>query len=154
MFLPEVTNSRLPTTFAPVVIPTSCLIEPRYSTLLDITASPSGGTGDWAKAGAGGARHATASAAGRRDLGMGPETSLKREPCAPGRVGAGGEAPTEGGPSCSEPLWPPDCSPEPSSCLSPSPADRARRRSSRRRAASRSPSTSTSRTPCTSHLVI
>src|SRR4051795_12571986 len=44
MFLPEVTNSRLPTTLAPVVSPTSCLSEPRYSTLLDITASGSGGT--------------------------------------------------------------------------------------------------------------
>src|SRR5690348_11830863 len=35
MFLPLVTNRRLPTTFAPVVSPTSCLIEPRYSTLSD-----------------------------------------------------------------------------------------------------------------------
>src|SRR2546430_10215263 len=39
MFLPDVTNIRSPTTFAPVVSPTSCLIEPRYSTLGDITAS-------------------------------------------------------------------------------------------------------------------
>src|SRR3954463_14496925 len=87
MFLPEVTNRRLPTTFAPVVRPTSCLIEPRYSTLLDITASGSGGTGDWARAGAGRARHATASAAARRVLGMASETQLYGEPCAPGRVG-------------------------------------------------------------------
>src|SRR3954447_12013210 len=87
MFFPEVTNSRLPTTFAPVVIPTSCLIEPRYSTLLDITASGSGGTGDWARAGAGRARHATASAVARRVLGMAPETQLYEGPCAPGRVG-------------------------------------------------------------------
>src|SRR4051812_24481954 len=39
MFLPLVTNSRSPTTLAPVVIPTSCLIEPRYSTLSDDTQS-------------------------------------------------------------------------------------------------------------------
>src|SRR5512132_2832654 len=39
MFLPEVTNRRSPTTFAPVVRPTSCWIEPRYSTFFDITAS-------------------------------------------------------------------------------------------------------------------
>src|SRR6185369_5064261 len=39
MFLPEVTNIRSPITFAPVVSPTSCWIEPRYSTLSDITAS-------------------------------------------------------------------------------------------------------------------
>src|SRR3954469_5589357 len=45
MFLPEVTNSLLPTTLAPVVSPTSCLIEPRYSTLSDITASGRGGAG-------------------------------------------------------------------------------------------------------------
>ena len=42
MFLPEVTNIRSPTTFAPVVRPTSCWIEPRYSTFGDITASGSG----------------------------------------------------------------------------------------------------------------
>src|SRR3954447_3198587 len=39
MFLPEVTNSRSPITFAPVVRPTSCWIEPRYSPFFDITAS-------------------------------------------------------------------------------------------------------------------
>src|SRR3954453_6382036 len=39
MFLPLVTNSRSPTTLAPVVIPTSCLIEPRYSTLSEDTQS-------------------------------------------------------------------------------------------------------------------
>src|SRR5690349_16956555 len=45
MFLPDVTKSRSPTTFAPVVSPTSCLIEPRYSTFADMTASGSGGAG-------------------------------------------------------------------------------------------------------------
>ena len=39
MFLPDVTYIRSPTTLAPVVSPTSCLIEPRYSTFVDITAS-------------------------------------------------------------------------------------------------------------------
>src|SRR4051794_16527497 len=39
MFLPLVTKSRLPTTLAPVVSPTSCLIDPRYSTLSDDTQS-------------------------------------------------------------------------------------------------------------------
>src|SRR3954469_5450754 len=39
MFLPLVTKSRLPTTCAPVVSPTSCLIEPRYWTLSDDTQS-------------------------------------------------------------------------------------------------------------------
>src|SRR3954447_595513 len=39
MFFPEVTNRRSPITFAPVVRPTSCWIEPRYSTFFDITAS-------------------------------------------------------------------------------------------------------------------
>src|SRR4051794_25118321 len=47
-FLPEVTNIRSPTIFAPVVSPMSCLIEPRYSTFGDITASG----GVWAAAGA------------------------------------------------------------------------------------------------------
>src|SRR3954451_8472549 len=47
MFLPDVTNIRSPMTFAPVVRPTSCLIDPSYSTLSDITAS-----GNWAAAGA------------------------------------------------------------------------------------------------------
>src|SRR6476620_10051409 len=46
MFLPEVTNIRSPTIFAPVVRPTSCLIEPRYSTLGDMTASGSVGAAD------------------------------------------------------------------------------------------------------------
>src|SRR3954452_25584174 len=55
MFLPEVTNSRSPTTLAPVVRPTSCLSEPRYSTLPDITASGSGGTA----AAAGAAAHSS-----------------------------------------------------------------------------------------------
>src|SRR4051794_38711350 len=44
MFFPEVTNIRSPTILVPVVSPTSCLIDPRYSTLGDITASGSGGT--------------------------------------------------------------------------------------------------------------
>src|SRR5689334_16108829 len=39
MFLPLVTKRRLPTTLAPVVSPTSCLIEPMYSTLSDDTQS-------------------------------------------------------------------------------------------------------------------
>src|SRR5215216_5565680 len=39
MFLPLVTYNRSPTTFAPVVRPMSCLIEPRYSTLSDETQS-------------------------------------------------------------------------------------------------------------------
>src|SRR3954469_10542894 len=39
MFLPLVTNSRSPTTLAPVVIPTSCLIDLRYSTLSEETQS-------------------------------------------------------------------------------------------------------------------
>src|SRR3954447_26149276 len=39
MFLPLVTYSRSPITLAPVVRPTSCLIEPRYSTLSDDTQS-------------------------------------------------------------------------------------------------------------------
>ena len=46
MFLPDVTNIRSPTILAPVVRPTSCLIEPRYSTLGDITASGSGAAAD------------------------------------------------------------------------------------------------------------
>src|SRR3954471_23773729 len=48
MFLPDATNIRSPTPLAPVVRPTSCWIEPRYSTLPDITAS---GGGDAADAG-------------------------------------------------------------------------------------------------------
>src|SRR3954470_20984499 len=39
MFLPLVTQRRLSTTFAPVVRPMSCLIDPRYSTLSDATQS-------------------------------------------------------------------------------------------------------------------
>src|SRR5919197_3389596 len=46
MFLPDVTKSRSSTTFAPVVSPTSCLIEPRDSTLSDITASGSAGAAE------------------------------------------------------------------------------------------------------------
>src|SRR5689334_19331921 len=65
MFLPDVTNIRSPTIFAPVVSPTSCWIDPRYSTFGDITAS--GGAAD-----AGGARYSTesvaSSRAARRDL--------------------------------------------------------------------------------------
>src|SRR3954452_14913919 len=59
MFLPEVTNIRSPTTFAPVVSPTSCLSDPRYSTFGDMTASPTGGTMDCAAAGAASARRAS-----------------------------------------------------------------------------------------------
>src|SRR5215211_2168349 len=88
MFLPEVTNIRLPAILAPVVMPTSCLIEPRYSTLSDMTASPaggvvslsaggscgsggSGGTGrDWAEAGTAAAN--SSSAASRNDLMQAP----------------------------------------------------------------------------------
>src|SRR3954465_272288 len=51
MFLPDVTNSRSPTTFAPAVRPTSCLIEPRYSTFGDITASARAGAAGSAAAG-------------------------------------------------------------------------------------------------------
>src|SRR5215211_806337 len=51
MFLPDVTNSRSPTTLAPAVRPTSCLIEPRYSTFGDITASGSAGAACSAAAG-------------------------------------------------------------------------------------------------------
>src|SRR3954466_4896653 len=102
MFLPDVTNIRSPTTLAPVVSPTSCLIEPRYSTLGDITASGSGGTA----AEAGGARHssdsvggggcrgtaATAGGGGRRAefSPCPPETQRKRRTCgfSRGRVRA------------------------------------------------------------------
>ena len=62
MFLPLVTNSRLPMTLAPVVRPTSCLSEPRYSTLSDITASGRGGAGS---ADAGAATHSIVSRARR-----------------------------------------------------------------------------------------
>src|SRR3954465_4391736 len=68
MFLPEVTYRRLPMTLAPVVMPMSCLIEPRYSTLEDITASPSGGSGGSAMAAAGIARHTTVRRSARRTL--------------------------------------------------------------------------------------
>src|SRR4051794_39229583 len=106
MFLPDVTYRRLPMTFAPVVIPMSCLSEPRYSTLLDIVASGSGGTGDWARAGEGSARQANASMAARSVLGMGPETWVNAEPC--GRIGSVCvEVPSGGGTQCCAPFWPP-----------------------------------------------
>src|SRR3954449_10754660 len=69
MFLPDVTNSRSPTTFAPAVSPTSCLIEPRYSTLGDITASGSAGAAGSAAAGAAApSRHPKVSRAARSRL--------------------------------------------------------------------------------------
>src|SRR5919202_1682938 len=64
MFLPDVTNIRSPTIFAPVVSPTSCWIEPRYSTFGDITAS--GGAA--AAVAAGTSRDSVASRAARRVL--------------------------------------------------------------------------------------
>src|SRR3954470_4484685 len=81
MFLPDVTNIRSPTTFAPVVSPTSCLMEPRYSTLGDITASGSGGTA----AEAGVARHSSDSVArrvARRVLILPAATQRKSGSCA------------------------------------------------------------------------
>src|SRR3954453_15779752 len=60
MFLPEVTNIRSPTILAPVVRPTSCLIEPRYSTFGDMTASGSAG------AAAAGAAATSRNSVGRR----------------------------------------------------------------------------------------
>src|SRR3954447_21849397 len=60
MFFPEVTNIRSPTILAPVVRPTSCLIEPRYSTFGDMTASGSAG------AAAAGAAATSRNSGGRR----------------------------------------------------------------------------------------
>src|SRR5919198_4315204 len=66
MFLPDVTNIRSPMTLAPVVRPTSCWIEPRYSTFGDMTAS---GGGDAAEAVvATSSRASVASMAARRIL--------------------------------------------------------------------------------------
>src|SRR3954465_11599181 len=81
MFLPEVTYRRLPMTLAPVVMPMSCLIEPRYSTLEDITASPSGGSGGSATAVAGVARHTEVRRSARRTL-MPATTHRKSVSCA------------------------------------------------------------------------
>src|SRR5215208_6235421 len=77
MFLPEVTNMRSPTTLAPAVRPMSCLIEPRYSTLSDMTAS-----GSAAEAGA--TRHSremAASRAARSALVMQAGTPAAPETC-------------------------------------------------------------------------
>src|SRR4051794_32445702 len=83
MFLPDVTNSRLPMTFAPVVSPMSCLIEPRYSTLSDITASGRAGAGGSADAGAATARSMSEVAKAARSAGIGrAPTPASAEPCA------------------------------------------------------------------------
>src|SRR3954454_16202216 len=68
-------------TLAPVVRPMSCLIEPRYSTLEDITASPSGGSGGSATAVAGVARHTVVRRRGGRTL-MPATTPRKSVSCA------------------------------------------------------------------------
>src|SRR3954463_2067933 len=70
MFLPEVPNILLPMTLAPVVSPTSCLIEPRYSTFLDITASGRAGAGGSADAGAAKASSRSDMARGARSGGI------------------------------------------------------------------------------------
>src|SRR5215217_852607 len=95
MFLPDVTNIRSPTIFAPVVSPTSCLIEPRYSTLSDITASGR------VAAEAGAHAHTSASTAsraaresGRRDIVMRVPTQPAGQTCDVRirRLGPGDEA--------------------------------------------------------------
>src|SRR5690348_4799765 len=82
MFFAEVTNIRSPTILAPVVMPTSCLIEPRYSTLGDITASGRGGvTGS---AAAPDAALAAAAVAASRATTTGRRTRMPLErACAP-----------------------------------------------------------------------
>src|SRR5215217_5168943 len=76
MFLPDVTNIRSPITFAPVVKPTSCWIDPRYSTFGDITASGS------VAADAGVASSSVASRAARRALIVLARTSTRARTCA------------------------------------------------------------------------
>src|SRR5215210_6400603 len=81
MFLPDVTNIRSPMILVPVVIPTSSLIEPRYSTLSDITASPAGGT-TVAEAGAAHASSVTAARSAARSEVMWIPTKLGVRTCA------------------------------------------------------------------------
>src|SRR5215218_7019954 len=81
MFLPEVTNMRSPTTFAPAVRPTSCLIEPRYSTLSDMTASGSAADAGAARQ----SRETAASRAARSGLVMTAGTEAAAETCGSAR---------------------------------------------------------------------
>src|SRR4051794_33194185 len=76
MFLPEVTNIRSPTILAPVVRPTSCLIEPRYSTLGDMTAS-----GGAAAAGAAAMSRTSVVRRAARVRILKPRTLFTRETC-------------------------------------------------------------------------
>src|SRR4051794_11994431 len=78
MFLPDVTNSRSPTTLAPVVSPMSCLIEPRYSTLSEDTQSGP----VWLAVASGAARRArAATAAAASDRCMLHATQTRLQPC-------------------------------------------------------------------------
>src|SRR3954471_5064893 len=70
-------------TLAPVVSPMSCLIEPRYSTLSDITASGRAGAGGSADAGAATARSMSEVAKAARSAGIGrAPTPASAKPCA------------------------------------------------------------------------
>src|ERR1044072_3378191 len=79
VFLPAVTNIRSPTIFAPVVRPTSCLIEPRYSTFGDMTASGSAGAA--APRAGGPTRHSVVRRAARVRI-LRVRTGCTRETCA------------------------------------------------------------------------
>src|SRR5690349_11489228 len=89
MFLPEVTNIRSPTTFAPVVSPTSCWIDPRYSTFGDITAS--GGAAD-AVAGGHSGDSVASNRAARRDLILNNRNAVRRRILRSATSGTGAAA--------------------------------------------------------------